>query len=58
MIAIYDEESESMYTAAYETFEVKISREKTFYTQFGDIFCYICMLLLLGTGLNLVRCRV
>lgn len=51
--SIRDVRTGSMYIPAYKTFDIKISKKNSFYTRYGDIFAYICILLVLGTGLGL-----
>ena len=47
--SIYDKNTGSMYVPGFKTFDLKVSKKNTFYTRFGDLFIYLCLLLILGT---------
>ena len=49
--SIHDRDTGSMYIPGFITFEVKIGKKKTFYTKYGDIFAYLCIVLVFGTVL-------
>ncbi|MEA3305380.1 MAG: apolipoprotein N-acyltransferase [Candidatus Omnitrophota bacterium] len=42
--SIHDERTGSMYIPDFKSFDIKISRKKAFYTKYGDVFAYICIL--------------
>ncbi|MEA3328890.1 MAG: apolipoprotein N-acyltransferase [Candidatus Omnitrophota bacterium] len=48
---VADNKGKNLFITGYLTREISISKTRTFYTRFGDLFAYLCILISMGSGI-------
>ena len=53
--ALYDSETGSIYIEGHRTFDISTSATSSFYTRFGDVFAYLCVVVAAAVSLIALR---